>query len=338
MDSQQLRFLLNKFGYFGRGLSDDARWENLSLEFWNAIPKEMRPKLRALFWRNIGKADGTWLDAIFAVDLKKAAPLKGSPKEAIKSQAKELANLYTVGADKIKNTIEQAFINGNVKELQVKVDKLRANLLSQGDKWIENSIPSLYLKGSGPVGSKAHAEAIDVQTQTMKEKLREADQNIGGYVAGKLTDYKKLKVKNSLANAEPSINVSYLEDGINSMLDDMEDEDIPGKRTIDGKVLGLAAFITALAITSSRDAYSEGVANVALEDGTDLVQISANDTDKTCDYCQEWSGKIVSVSGSNPDYPSLEDAYAGGVFHPNCLHYLIYLDKTDIDIMESGKE
>ena len=40
----------------------------------------------------------------------------------------------------------------------------------------------------------------------------------------------------------------------------------------------------------------------------------------SCPICAAWEGVIVSVSGDNPDYPSLLDAENDGCFHPRCLH------------------
>ena len=40
----------------------------------------------------------------------------------------------------------------------------------------------------------------------------------------------------------------------------------------------------------------------------------------SCPICAAWEGVIVSVSGNNPDYPSLDEAEGEGVFHPRCVH------------------
>ena len=40
----------------------------------------------------------------------------------------------------------------------------------------------------------------------------------------------------------------------------------------------------------------------------------------SCPICAAWEGVIISVSGDNPDYPSLGDAELDGCFHPRCLH------------------
>ena len=39
-----------------------------------------------------------------------------------------------------------------------------------------------------------------------------------------------------------------------------------------------------------------------------------------CPICEAWECVIVSVSGNNPDYPSLDEAEDAGCFHPRCMH------------------
>ena len=40
----------------------------------------------------------------------------------------------------------------------------------------------------------------------------------------------------------------------------------------------------------------------------------------SCPICRAWEGVIVSVSGNDPNYPSLTEAEDEGVFHPRCIH------------------
>lgn len=52
--------------------------------------------------------------------------------------------------------------------------------------------------------------------------------------------------------------------------------------------------------------------------GLDLVIVS--DAPKECDRCRPFEGKVYSLSGTDPKYPSLDSARAGGLFHCNCRH------------------
>jgi len=47
---------------------------------------------------------------------------------------------------------------------------------------------------------------------------------------------------------------------------------------------------------------------------------------KECEKCRPWEGKILSMSGNNPNYPSLAEARDAGLFHPRCGHSMaIYI-------------
>lgn len=52
--------------------------------------------------------------------------------------------------------------------------------------------------------------------------------------------------------------------------------------------------------------------------GKDLVYVSAHFG--SCPLCVPWEGVMLSASGNDRRYPSLQEATASGLFHPNCRH------------------
>lgn len=52
--------------------------------------------------------------------------------------------------------------------------------------------------------------------------------------------------------------------------------------------------------------------------GFDLGMVS--DHREECPLCRPWEGKVLSMSGNHPDYPSFAEAKAGGLFHTYCGH------------------
>ena len=52
--------------------------------------------------------------------------------------------------------------------------------------------------------------------------------------------------------------------------------------------------------------------------GLSLVVIS--DSPEECPFCAPWEGRIVDTQGASDQYPSLAEAEAEGLFHPNCTH------------------
>lgn len=72
------------------------------------------------------------------------------------------------------------------------------------------------------------------------------------------------------------------------------------------------------------------------ENGRDLARISDESAD-SCDVCSEWGGRIVSLTGATKGYPTLAEAKAAGVFHPNCTHRLEVVTQAELDA-EPGKD
>ena len=49
-----------------------------------------------------------------------------------------------------------------------------------------------------------------------------------------------------------------------------------------------------------------------------LMKIRTVGDQKVCPKCAEWQGKIISVDGSNKNYPSMDDFIKSGGYHVNC--------------------
>jgi hypothetical protein len=102
-----------------------------------------------------------------------------------------------------------------------------------------------------------------------------------------------------------------------------------------GEILEEGKFVTVInkngqPMNFKLDYYSELVArtklieancisavNTAIETGSDLVQVSSHNTPTP--LCQEYEGKIYSISGQDKDFPVLEEIPP---YHPNCQHSL----------------
>jgi hypothetical protein len=72
-----------------------------------------------------------------------------------------------------------------------------------------------------------------------------------------------------------------------------------------------------VARTTTMEAHLQGTANRLVEQGHDLVKVSTHRG--ACELCQPWQGKILSITGKTEGYPTLEEAKAAGLFHPNCF-------------------
>ena len=83
-----------------------------------------------------------------------------------------------------------------------------------------------------------------------------------------------------------------------------------------GREWELASYVEMATRTATMNAFREGRAASLLANGYDLVVIRSGPS--RCPKCDPYNGKIVSLTGKHPKYPSLERAKTDGVFHPNC--------------------
>jgi hypothetical protein len=85
-----------------------------------------------------------------------------------------------------------------------------------------------------------------------------------------------------------------------------------------GRNWNLSSYAEMCARTVSSHAALQGHIDRQLEVGEDLIKVSTIGT--TCPICSRWQGVVLSISGNNPKYHSLDSAKAAGLFHPNCKH------------------
>lgn len=91
-----------------------------------------------------------------------------------------------------------------------------------------------------------------------------------------------------------------------------------------GKQWTLDNYSEMLVRTKAVEARNQGLVNRMAQYGYDLVQISDHNSDHKA--CRRWEGKILSVTGKTPGYPTLEEAKTAGLFHPRCEHAANVID------------
>jgi hypothetical protein len=109
----------------------------------------------------------------------------------------------------------------------------------------------------------------------------------------------------------------------------------PSKVNPEGKLINLSleSYTKGLALTTVRNArINATVQRVYMEEG-DLVKVSSHGNPSP--LCDKWQGKILSVSGKDKRYPSLDEAMTWmkgyGLFHRYCRHNITPYFDTDIE-------
>ena len=102
--------------------------------------------------------------------------------------------------------------------------------------------------------------------------------------------------------------------------DRLVDQGLTGFIDKQGRRWGLDTYTEMATRTATGRAQVAGTLDRFQADGRDLVIVS--DAPQECKACRPWEGRVLSISGADPKYPSLQAAQRAGLLHANCRHRL----------------
>ena len=247
-------------------------------------------------------------------------------KQLSEAQAKRLIQLYTEAEREILIEYEKALRKGNdlksLTTLKNNVAAIRADLLAGGRTWCEEAIPALYQAAMAEVDSglaaqafgAIHQQAMQVLAENTFARLQEVDAVIGRRVQDVYRDLALEAVRGDVAG------YSTWKQTAKRYREQLAEKGITGFKDAAGRQWNMKTYTEMVARTTTREAMINGTANRLLEHGQDLAEITGGTAKNTCQVCRAWVGRIVSLTGKTPGYPTLDDARGAGVFHGNCTH------------------
>lgn len=202
---------------------------------------------------------------------------------------------------------------GKLNKINSKYNKIEKNRTSKGYKKVKDKVVETNKK---PISSKkidftkedlaqllfkldktsqikAKDKFIRIITNYYKTTLKTAKKeyiSIDDYLKKKLTQYDKVEKVVAYHNQDGTIRAYHDIASYNSMIYNTN-------------------------LTSS--AWNETI-NYCYENNTDIVYVEPHPF--SCPLCQEWQGKFYSLTGKSSKYENIENAYKGGLKHPNCKH------------------
>lgn len=87
-----------------------------------------------------------------------------------------------------------------------------------------------------------------------------------------------------------------------------------------GRTWTIESYAEMATRTAAGQAAVQGHIDRLIENDRDLVIVS--DAPEECPLCAPWEGRVLSLTGRTPGYPTVDQARAAGLFHPNCRHSL----------------
>lgn len=123
-----------------------------------------------------------------------------------------------------------------------------------------------------------------------------------------------------IATSRAATGTVTVRQAVQSALDDFADKGIGSFVDKGGSVWEMSNYAEMAVLTGLERASLYGYTDTMQEYGYDLAIISSHAG--ACPLCVAWQGVIISISGDDHKYPSLDDAEGGGCFHPRCMHHI----------------
>lgn len=192
------------------------------------------------------------------------------------------------------NKIEKNRTSKGYKKVRDKVIETNETpISSEKIDFTEKELSDLLFKLDKTSQIKAKDKFISIITNYYKTTLKTAKKeyiSIDDYLKKKLTQYDKVEKVVAYHNQDGTIKAYHDIASYNSMVYNTN-------------------------LTSS--AWNETI-NYCYENNTDIVYVEPHPF--SCPLCQEWQGKFYSLTGKSSRYENIENAYKGGLKHPNCKH------------------
>jgi hypothetical protein len=266
------------------------------------------------------------------------------------AEINRLVKFYEQAEREILDQLNRALLRGNKTEylaqMKRNIEAILQQLRDGNQTWCIEAIPRVYsqglysadimLKDVGTSTSAAfgaiHQQAAQVLADNAFQRFEDVVQVIGRQVND---IYRELALENVRG-----IVVGYdtWKQTARRFREQLAERGVTGFKDRSGRMWNMRAYIEMHARTVCMEAHLQGTANRLVEQGYDLVKVSIHFG--ACELCQPWQGEILSITGKTEGYPTLEEAKAAGLFHPNCRHaYGLYIDlDKEIEELEIGLE
>ena len=244
-----------------------------------------------------------------------------------------LVKLFLVASREVRESVLSFDTFSIIEKERIlrELDECLRRLTDKSDSWYESNLRSAYRLGSHDVMEYLQRigvkniiytqEDYDTVSQLVdrsKKFTHEAISGVKRNTSRVLDDFTIKRIQQIIS--KQGTEIGTLKELKGELLDYMKEKGVTIKDSA-GRNWKLDRYADMVARTDMMNSYNQGVVNQILHRGGDLAYITEYSGCR-CEICQEWEGKIVSISGKDERYPSLEDAYAEGMFHPNCKHRL----------------
>lgn len=237
-----------------------------------------------------------------------------------------LVATYRGAYQQVLETITRASGSSYERVILQQLAEILQSLDAEAGSWAQQSLVQSYSAGMNAVEPGAqiigiHRQSVEVLVRNTIGDLTSANQVVGRRIEGALRSAQLRAITDkqsrgaSWREAKRLLQEDMIQNGI-----------MPAGR------MRLDSYAEMVVRSASSEATNLGTMNRARQTGYDLVTISSHSN--PCGVCAQYEGRVYSISGNNPNYPSLYGSmYAGDYanIHPNCRHVLIAISDRDAE-------
>lgn len=255
-------------------------------------------------------------------------------KNARKSLVKKLQDIDITSFQKARAEALLAQVDAEIQALNVEARKwAKGNMMygyEHGLHLAEDDLKRLKVTKAVRFDSQIHKDAVTLLVDNTTLDLLTANGTIKQQVTRFVRQTQQQVIEDSQISkriAEGMIEGETRKQISDKILSDFTKQLDEGKFiTVNGRNYDPEAYSRLVARSRFTEASNNANVNAALQYGVDLVQVSVNSG--SCDICDEFQGKIFSISGNDPDFPALEDRPP---YHPNCRHQLLPVTRESLE-------
>jgi hypothetical protein len=234
----------------------------------------------------------------------------------VNSIEKEMLISINSGLLNPKNLV---FFNSKIGEAK----QLITALQNGSSKWTAEMVKNMYVEGvrfgATTLGietlfSKFDVQAMNVLAQNIYGRFQDLTTVVGRRVNDVYREVALANIKGNIAGYQG------LYDTADRIKQGLAERGITGFTDVAGREWNMTSYTDMVARTSTMETFRQGTANEYIQNDIDLVQINNVITSMSCEVCRKYAGKIISLTGKTPGYPTLDEIRAEGMFHPNCIH------------------
>jgi hypothetical protein len=260
-----------------------------------------------------------------------------SARQFSETEINRLVKFYEQAEREILTRLNRALLRGNKTEylagMKKNIEAILTDLKAGNRTWCEEAIPRVYSKGlysaeamlkDTGASIKAGYGAIHQQAaQVLAENTFQRFEDVAQVIGRQVNDiYRELALENVRGTA---VGYDTWKKTAKRFREQLAERGVTGFKDRSGKMWNMSRYTEMVARTTTMEAHLQGTANRLAEQGHDLIKVSSHRG--ACPLCTPWEGKVLSLTGKTPGYPTLEEAKAAGLFHPNCRHaYGLHID------------